>query len=168
MRKASRLAECGGGGGPGWTGTSFAPAFTQHLVGLAGPLATVAQQHFAYPVLHYFRSASPDESAPVAIAVLDDALFLLAAAIDPVAAPVQAAVEPTRRAIARYIRTVGSTSTPPFEDAPPPAPSVAPLRRAGVPLRPGALSSEWLAAEAGRRRRLQQLIHEAGWSWPPS
>ncbi|WP_100499801.1 ion channel [Geodermatophilus chilensis] len=152
----------------GWTGASFAPAFTQHLVGLAGPLATVAQQHFAYPVLHYFRSAVPDESAPVAIAVLDDALFLLAAAVDPAVAPEQAAVEPARRAIARYIRTVGGTSAPPSEDAPPPTPSVEPLRRAGVPLRQDALGREWLDAEAGRRRRLQQLVHEAGWSWPPS
>ncbi len=126
----------------GWTGASFASAFTQHLVGLAGPLATVAQQHFAYPVLHYFRSASPDESAPVAIAVLDDALFLLAAAVDPAAAPEPSAVESARHAIARYIRTVGGTSAAAPEDAPPPAPSVEPLRRAGVPLRPDAVVSE--------------------------
>ncbi|MGY1683220.1 ion channel [Geodermatophilus sp. SYSU D01176] len=152
----------------GWTGASFAPAFTQHLVGLAGPLATVAQQHFAYPVLHYFRSSSPDESAPVAIAVLDDALSLLTAAVDPAAAPERAAVEPARRAIARYIRTAGGTSGPPSDHAPPPAPSVEPLRRSGVPLRPDALSATWLDAEVGRRRRLQQLVHEAGWSWPPS
>ncbi len=152
----------------GWSGASFAPAFTQHLVGLVGPLATVAQQHFAYPVLHYFRSASPDESAPVAVAVLDDALLLLTAAVDPAVAPEQSAIEPTRRAIARYIRTVGGTSAPPSEDAPPPAPSLEPLCHAGVPLRPDAVLGRWVDAEADRRRRLQQLVHEAGWSWPPS
>ena len=152
----------------GWTGASFSPAFTQHLVGLTGPLATAAQQHLAYPVLHYFRSSSPDESAPVAIAVLDDALFLLAAAVDPAVAPERAAVEPARRAIARYIRTVGGTSAPPSDAAPPPPPSVQPLRCAGIPLRPGAVLEERLAGETEHRRRLQQLVHEAGWSWPSS
>lgn len=152
----------------GWTGTSFSPAFTQHLVGLTGPLATVAQQHVTYPVLHYFRSRSPDESAPVAIAVLDDALFLLAGAVDPASAPDRAAVEPARRAVARYVRTVSGTSAPPSEDETPPAPSLAPLRRAGVPLRPDRVPGAWLDAENGRRRRLQQLVHEAGWAWPPS
>jgi hypothetical protein len=152
----------------GWSGGAFSPAFTQHLVGLVPPLATVVQQHFAYPVLHYFRSRSPEESAPVAIAVLDDALLLLDAAVDPGVAPERSAVEPVRRAIDRYIRTVGGTPAPRSDDAPPPPPAVEPLLRAGVPLRPGAILRERLGTETDRRRRLQQLVHDAGWSWPRS
>ncbi|MGY1634397.1 ion channel [Geodermatophilus sp. SYSU D01186] len=152
----------------GWSGGSFSPAFTQHLVGLVAPLATVVQQHFAYPVLHYFRSRSPEESAPVAIAVLDDALLLLDVAVDPAVAPERAAVAPARRAIDRYIRTVGGTSASRPDDEPPPPPSLAPLMRAGIPLRPGAPSAVRLAGASDRRRRLQELVNDAGWSWPPS
>ncbi len=151
----------------GWSGGSFSPAFTQHLVGLAAPLATVVQQHFAYPVLHYFRSRSPEESAPVAIAVLDDALLLLDAAVDPAVAPERSAITPVRRTIDRYIRTVGGASAS-GDTGPPPPPSVDPLLRAGIPLRPGAVLGERVTAEIDRRRRLQQLVHEAGWSWPSS
>ncbi|MGY1707393.1 ion channel [Geodermatophilus sp. SYSU D00697] len=152
----------------GWSGGSFSPAFTQHLVGLVAPLATVVQQHFAYPVLHYFRSRSPEESAPMAIAVLDDALLLLTAAVDPAVAPDRTATTSARRAVDRYIRTVGTTSAPRSDDAPPPPPSVEPLLRAGIPLRPGAVLGERLVVEADRRRRLRQLVHEAGWPWPSS
>ncbi|RBY84998.1 hypothetical protein [Blastococcus sp. TF02A-30] len=92
-----------------WTGDAFGPALAQQLIGLSGPLATVAQQHLAYPVLHCFRSRAPDESVPVAIAALDDNLLLLDAAGDPSAAPDPLGVRPVRRLIARYVQTVGGT-----------------------------------------------------------
>jgi hypothetical protein len=104
----------------------------------------------------------------VAIAVLDDALLLLTAAVDPASAPEQAAIQPARRAVIRYIRTVGGTSASRSGDDPPAPPSLEPLLCAGIPLRPGAALEERLAAESERRRRLQQLVHEAGWSWPSS
>ncbi|MGY1737307.1 MULTISPECIES: hypothetical protein [unclassified Geodermatophilus] len=151
----------------GWTGGSFSPAFTQYLVGLAAPLATVAQQHVAYPVLHLFRSRSPEESAPVAIAVLDDALLLLFAAVEPAVAPDRSAYGPVRKVIDQYVRTLGSI-TATRSEGPPPPPSVAPLLAAGIPLQPPAVLAGRLAAETDRRARLLQLVHEAAWTWPPS
>ena len=135
-------------------------------MGLAAPLATVVQQHFAYPVLHYFRSRSPEESAPVAIAVLDDTLLLLGSVVDPSVAPDAPAIAPLRRIIDRYIRTVGGASAPDPDDGSPPAPSSELLVRAGIPLRTDAEVAHRVSAEAGRRRRLQELVHGAGWSWP--
>lgn len=151
-----------------WSGAAVSSAFVQHLAGLTGPLATVAQQHFAYPVLHYFRSRSADESAPVAIAVLDDALLLLDAAVDPSVAPDPLVVQPVRRVIDRYIRTVRGTSASREAEQPPPPPSVTPLLRAGIPLAPAAGREDRLLAECERRRDLQRLVHGAGWSWPSS
>jgi hypothetical protein len=169
---ATQISALGSTGGEvvaaGWSHGSFSPAFTQHLVGLVAPLATVVQQHFAYPVLHYFRSRSPEESAPMAIAVLDDALLLLVGAVDPAVAPESSAITPARRAIDRYIRTVGGTSAPRSDDDLPPPPSVEPLLRAGIPLLPEAAFGEGLVVEADHRRRLQRLVREAGWSWPTS
>jgi len=150
----------------GWSGSAFSPAFLQHLVGLTGPLSTVAQQHFAYPVLHYFRSRAPEESAPVAIAALDDALLLLDVAVATSVAPDSLAVQPVRRVIARYIRTAGGPSAFTGDEGPPPPPSVTPLVEAGIPLAPSTQLEVGLAVDVDRRRGLQRLVHEAGWSWP--
>jgi hypothetical protein len=150
----------------GWAGGAFGSAFVQHLVTVTGVLSTVVEQHVAYPVLHYFRSRSPQDSAPVAIALLDDALFLLEAAVADGAAPEAAAVRPARAAIERWLATLGETGAEPARDGAPPAPSVAPLRAAGIPLRPREHLERQLARETGRRCSLQRLVHEAGWLWP--
>jgi len=40
----------------GWDGERFSPGFTQHLVMLTDKLTMSAEQHLAYPVLHYFHT----------------------------------------------------------------------------------------------------------------
>ena len=167
---ATQIHALGGTAGEivveGWAGNGFSPAFVQQLVGATGSLATVVQQHFAYPVLHYFRSSSPAESAPVAVAVLDDVLLLLEAAVDADVAPSTSAVRPARRIVADYVRTVGGMAAVGDRREPPPCPSVAPLERAGIPLRPAAERDGAFRTGAERRRGLRQLVEEAGWSWP--
>jgi hypothetical protein len=71
----------------GWDGGSFSPAFTSHLIALSAQLASVAEQHLAYPVLHYFRSREARASAPVAASRLDNAVVLLEAAVAQPARP---------------------------------------------------------------------------------
>lgn len=39
-------------------------------------VSRAAEQHLAYPVLHYFHSTEQDLSAPLALASLNDALLL--------------------------------------------------------------------------------------------
>lgn len=51
-----------------WDGTSFSSAFEQQLVGLSGSLASVAEQHLVYPVLHHFHASRPGASAARAVA----------------------------------------------------------------------------------------------------
>lgn len=167
---ATRVSALGASGEEvllgGWTGGAFSPAFVSYLTGLAGPLATVVQQQLAYPVLHYFRSGTPGESAPVAIAVLEDTLLLLGTVVDPSVAPDPSAIAPVRRIVDRYTRTVGGTPTARSTDEPPPVPSTALLVRVGIPLRADPAAADRLGGDDGRRRRLQQLVHGAGWTWP--
>ena len=42
--------------GNAWNGNTFEP-LTIHLANLAPSLSRLAQQHMAYPILHYFHSA---------------------------------------------------------------------------------------------------------------
>ncbi|WP_298458468.1 potassium channel family protein [uncultured Cellulomonas sp.] len=150
----------------GWDGDQFSSAFVQRLVNLTGALATSAEQHLAYPVLHYFHSSTRVTAAPVAVAHLDEALFLLQEAVQPAAAPEAGTVAPTRRAVDRYLHTVGATSTMPVRvDDPPPAPDLAGLRGAGIPVAGDADFGPAVAAAADRRRTLATMVVNDGWSW---
>ena len=150
-----------------WDGDRFDDVLTQQLLQLPGQLAAVAEQHLAYPVLHFFRSARVEGSAPLAIARLDDALLLLESAVDGRVRPPLPAVVPLRRVIDRYLSTAsaGCEQATDGDDAPPPAPRVDRLDAAGVPLTglPERRSAFERAAE--RRLRLRRLVENAGWEW---
>ena len=150
----------------GWDGGQFSSAFVQRLVNLTGELARSAEQHLAYPVLHYFHSRPRFTAAPLALAHLDEALLLLQEAVVEDAQPATGTVAPTRRAVDRYLDTVGATSTMPVRaDDPPPLPDLAGLRQAGVPVTADADFEEAAATWGDRRRRLATMVASDGWSW---
>lgn len=148
-----------------WDGDRFSPLFTQQLLQLPVRLASVAEQHLAYPVLHYFRSERSSASAPVAIARLDDAMLLLESAVDPRVRPPAQAVRPVRRVIERYVATADSGRRRGSADAPPPEPATDRLAAAGIPLTGPAELRCAAEASARRRARLRQLVEDAGWEW---
>jgi hypothetical protein len=150
----------------GWAGSGFSPAFVQQLTALTGQLAAIAEQHLAYPVLHYFHSRRPDSAAPVAIARLDDALLLLRAAVAPAARPHASVTQPVHRAVARYLAAAEGTPAVPRGTTAPPVPSPRPLADAGIPLDDPDGYRRAAAAEADRRRTLRRLVSADGWSWP--
>ncbi|WP_347057063.1 potassium channel family protein [Blastococcus sp. HT6-30] len=149
----------------GWDGDRFSPVLTQQLLQLPAQLASVAEQHLAYPVLHYFRSARATASAPVAIARLDDALLVLGAAVAAELRPPAAAVLPVRRVIDRYVATASHGRTPLHDAGPPPEPGLRRLIDAGIPLGDAAEWRRAVDAAAPRRARLRQLVQDAGWEW---
>lgn len=53
----------------GWDGQSF-QRIASHMTNLAPALADLAQQHMAYPVLHYFHPAERATALAPAVAVL--------------------------------------------------------------------------------------------------
>ncbi len=152
----------------GWTGDRFEPAFVQQLVGLSADLSAAAEQHLAYPVLHYFHSPTPESAAPLALARLDDALLLLRAAIAPAVRPDRSALEPARRAMDRYLAATGLTFAGRRRNRPAAAPDTAPLGAAGIPLAPAGDYLAYVEGQADRRGRLRDVVLSDGWSWPAS
>ena len=150
----------------GWTGQSFSSAFIQQLVALTGQLTTTAEQHLAYPVLHYFRGGEKYAAAPVLIGRLDDAMLLLSSGVAAEARPDNSAIEPVRHAIGRYLETASATSSGQQLPDPPPAPDQAALCAAQVPVTPAGDFAHHVEAQSDRRRRLHQLVQSNGWSWP--
>lgn len=154
----------------GWAGDRFSDAFVQQLVGLLPAVSAAAEQHLAYPVLHYFHSPSTASAAPVALARLDEAVLLLRAAVAPPARIHSSAVEPVRRALDRWLFAATSTVTGPQDGRPPGLPDTSALRGAGIPLASAAeyLQAAAAAADADRRCRLRAVVEDDGWSWPGS
>ncbi len=150
----------------GWLQGRFGAAYVQHLVALTAAVATAAEQHLAYPVLHYFHSSRPVSSAPVALARLDDALLLLAAVAEP-ARPEPGALQPLRRAVDRYVTATAVVPAGRRRPTPLP-PDVAPLTMAGIPLDPPERVDQLVTDASDRRRRLHDMVTSDGWSWPAS
>lgn len=147
----------------GWDGEDFRD-LDQSLETIAGELDQLAEQHKAYPILHYYHSEHGEDAAPVAVAALDEALTLLRCGVDG-AEPYNAAVVKSARGSARsYLQTLGEAFIQPA-DEPPPAPDLDRLREAGVP----TVSDERFAADmaemADRRRNLRGVVEADTWDW---
>jgi hypothetical protein len=149
----------------GWSGSGLSSAFVQHLVGLADAISRLAEQHLAYPVLHYFHAREVVASAPVRLAILDDAMLVLSRGLEPSARPATSATEPVRQAIGRLLDVVPLLAAPP---SPPPPPDLGDLRRRGLPVVGDAEFRVDVDAESERRARLRRLVEEDGWTWPDS
>lgn len=149
----------------GWTGSSFSSAFVQHLVSLASELATLSEQHLAYPVLHYFHPRDPATAGSVAIADLSEAMLLMETAVAQEARAPQSATGPVQYTVRRHLNSsefAGSVNTP---VAVPPLPDLSALRAAGLPLAPHEDYEAAAALQAERRRALHQLLLSEGWRW---
>lgn len=150
----------------GWDGSAFSAAFQQHLVSLTAQMSALGEQHLAYPVLRYFHSGARSTSAPVALAVLDDALLLLDSAVHERVRPAPSAIEPLKQAIERHLATSTFADDDGGTSPPPPAPDRDDLAAAGIPLAAENRFAADVDARAGRRVQLQSFVTGSGWTWP--
>ena len=142
-----------------WDGGSFEGTGSV-LTTLADRLAEHDRQHEAYPVLHFFAVREAERAAAVQIARLGEALDVWAVAVASENRPPPGPLRAARRALRRLLDTLeGDFITAAAE--PPPAPDLAPLHAAGVPL---AESTGPLSTER-RRRLLLGLVEGSGFSW---
>ena len=148
----------------GWNGTDF-HAFDLSLSTLTTQLIQITEQHFAYPILHYYRGTQPSKSPAIALAVLDDALTILRFGVPPDVQPNIATLSSSRAAVQGFLDTLHSAFMKPSASSPP-APTLAALRQADIP----AVTDEQFQAEVSqldeRRRGLLGLVQDAGWEWP--
>jgi hypothetical protein len=144
----------------GWDGTGFG-GLEQHFVELTTRFTTLRQQHLTYPIVHFFHSGNPVNSAPPNIATLAQALHFLGWGVDPSARMHPAIVRPLERALDAFLDTLGETRLPPAEPvAPEPLDE---LRRIGVPT---VADDEYAAADEPTRRRrsaVAGLLVDDGW-----
>lgn len=143
---------------------SLNESFSGRLGSLAEEVVASAQQQLAYPVLHFFRATDERSSTPRALAALDDVLLLASAGLSPELRPPDHVLTPLRRSLDFYVQTVEAGTVPSTEK--PPAPDLAPLREAGLPV----VSDEQFAIAVEERAELRvgmrRLLVSDARSWP--
>ena len=145
-----------------WNGTDFR-GLQQPLSQLYPSIVSLAQQHLAYPSLHYLHSADATAALAVRLAALDDALSILEGAVGPDRRPDATTVMLTREAIVLFLRVLSSAHVGPADEAPP-APSLERLPRDS--LRPDAPPPDEIFAPLREHRRLMRgFVENDGWSW---
>lgn len=133
------------------------------LRGLSTALQRLAQQHHAYPALHYFHDVNRESAGPVQIAALDEALTLLMFGVDGHGRDL-ATVHSARVAVDSMLATLTSAYIVPA-DEPPPLPDLDRLRRLGVETVDRDTFRRRLDGLADRRRTLLGLVEDDGWFW---
>ncbi|UHQ99068.1 potassium channel family protein (plasmid) [Natrinema zhouii] len=147
-----------------WTGEEFR-GLEVPLNTVATQLATLTENHKAYPILHYFHSARPDRSPIVEIVVLDEALTLLRFGIPKRQRPNEITVRNARTSIENYLETLHEGFVESADSQPPP-PNLRHLREEGIP----TISDDEFETELDeldtRRRILYGLVESDAREWP--
>lgn len=146
-----------------WTGSRF-DGLSNHFAQIAPILELYSQRHAAYPILHYFHSASRRTATGPTLAALDEALLLLAVAVHPDVRLAPTKTKPLQIALAGLLRTLQRRYIP-KSDKPPPAPDLGPLRDCGIPVVDEDEYRKAVEEHSSRRRLLRALVEHDGWTW---
>ncbi|HEX2256180.1 MAG TPA: ion channel [Afifellaceae bacterium] len=157
MRPAEILAT-------GWYKGSFDRLVAQ-LGGLSGNISELAQQHLAYPALHYFHSADEHTALGPRLAALDEALRLLRYAVASEARPAEIDLRPLAGSLQIYTDALATAHVSPAAEAPP-MPSLAFLQERGIPLASMDEIEAGFRPDRRHRRMLLALVRHDGWDWP--
>ncbi len=125
----------------------------------------IAEQHLAYPLLHYFHSAKRSNAFAPSLAVLDEAVTIMQCAVPEQRRPNALIVAKTRTAVDRLLALARHSDHARQADPPPP-PHLEPLRVAGVPTVSDEEFCRGLTEQDDRRRAaLWRLVEDNGWTW---
>ncbi|MGG6293321.1 potassium channel family protein [Leptolyngbya sp. AN02str] len=147
-----------------WNGREFSGLDLQ-LALIASQLGKLTEQQIAYPILQYYHGASVQKGSAPAIAILDEALTILTYGIQKPYRPSPASLISTRAAVQNYLKTVKSAGIQAV-DLLPPAPDLALLRRAGIPVVSNEEFMQALPSLDDRRRLLLGFVQQSCFHWP--
>lgn len=138
-------------------------SLANQLQQLQSGIASLGQQHLAYPVLHYFHSQHGDSALPVALARLYQAIALLQQASPELPATVRFQLATTQSLIDGFLATLGSAFIHPAPCSPrmPPLDDFATLP--GITLDEQTLHRTLEALDD--QRLLLAYIEKDGWAW---
>lgn len=147
-----------------WNGEGFG-AIELQMRPLASQLATLTEQHLAYPILNYYHAAKFENSLAVAISIYDDALTLIAAGVEKDYHPPTTILTSGRQTINSYLHTLQTAFIKAAEDNPPP-PDLSKLKEAKIPTVSEEEFQQKLKDLEDRRKLISGMIENDAWHWP--
>lgn len=144
-----------------WDGRSLR-ALETHLRMVSAELSRLAQQHFAYPVLHYLHSTDVKTAVPPNVARLGEVIRIVRNDLRDVGVSALT-LQSTESAIESLLATRAHVDAD-LREQPPPPPDTEALRAGGLPVAQNA-PARLAEADVERRERLLGLVHTDGWRW---
>ncbi len=135
------------------------------LESMASQLSLLADQHKAYPILHYYHSERADRASAMAVPILDESLTLLRHGVEEGSGPEPILIADARSSIDSYLETLGGAFISPADEHPPP-PDLDRLRAEDVPTVADGSFEEQLAELSERRRKLLGIARGDARPWP--
>ncbi|GAB3540622.1 potassium channel family protein [Pontibacter brevis] len=148
-----------------WTGDDFG-AIELQLSSLSTTLATLSEQHMAYPILHYYHAANPEKANALALAILDEALMIIKYGIPEKHHPSGTILKSARSSTETFLDSLHGAYISPSDDAPP-LPDLSKLKEKGVPTVADEEFKKKLGELKQRRKRLYGYVQSSAWKWPP-
>lgn len=132
---------------------------------LASQLDDVTEQHLSYPILHYYHSIRSRSATPRAVAILDDVLVILEAAIPEEHPTNEVLISTVESSIENYLEVLESEAIDPTAE-PPPQPDLETVREWDVPTVTDDAFAAGIDRHRPRRRVLYSAIQQTGRRWP--
>jgi hypothetical protein len=148
----------------GWTDDEFR-GLDLPVESLAADLSQLADQHKAYPILHYYHSERGKRASAMAVPIFDEAMTLFRHGVDGDAQLNPTLVENARASTDSYLDTLETAFIEPAEEVPP-SPDLDRLREEGISTVEDGEFDEALEALADRRRKLLGVVRADAWHWP--
>ncbi|NUB92553.1 two pore domain potassium channel family protein [Haloterrigena sp. SYSU A558-1] len=148
-----------------WDGEDF-QGLDLTLETLASDLSTLAEQHKAYPILHYYHSEKDDRASAVAVPIFDDALAIFEYGIPDDRSLDPAIIENGRSSARSYVETLDTAFIDPAEEVPP-SPDLDRLREDDIPTVSDEAFADELEELTEHRRHLLGVVRADAWEWPP-
>jgi Ion channel len=146
-----------------WTGESL-DSLNDHLLEVTAMVHAFAEQHLAYPVLHFFHSEQLRTAASVRLASLYELLFLLCYGVGDAVHVAPMVVLPLEDALRGLVSVMQGEFVVPDDNAPA-APQLSVLRELGIPTVTNEDYARAAAASRDSRRFYAGLLQDDGWGW---
>lgn len=134
-----------------------------HFIALTPMVNRLAQNHLAYPVLHYFHSGERFTALGPSIVVLDESLTLVEEALIDETLMDPSSVRPCRAAIDGFLQSLTRVAVV-AADEPLPRPELDAYRETDLPLRPDQEIGERYESLRERRCLLAGFLRYDGWT----
>lgn len=146
-----------------WSGERF-EAVDHHFVQLTNMLHLYAEQHLAYPVLHYFHAEQKRTSSTLRVAALHETVLLMSEGAAPEKRIAPMLTGTLRSAMSGFAGVMQEEKVEPAEE-PPAAPPLEILRGLGIPAVDEDAFARAVHKEEKLRRSLLGMLRQDAWTW---